>query len=235
MINIISFIISKIKKEKYELDRNIKIGYLLSLIINKVISLLRGYKSKIFIKKCGKNFFVEKGVIIKYKNNINIGNGVTIKSYCYIDALSRNGLVIGNNCSIGNYSRIICTGSLKFLGYGIKIGNNFGCGEWCFFGAAGGITIGNDVIMGQNVRFHSENHKFKDISIPIRNQGVINKGIYISDDCWIGSGVVFLDGVKVGKGCVIGANTLVNKNIPDYSIAVGNPVKIIRSRMEEVK
>ena len=60
--------------------------------------------------------------------------------------------------------------------------------------------------MGQNIRFHSENHNYKDINIPIRMQGVTNKGIKIGNDCWIGAGVVFLDGVVVGNGCVIGAN-----------------------------
>jgi acetyltransferase-like isoleucine patch superfamily enzyme len=61
-------------------------------------------------------------------------------------------------------------------------------------------------------------------------QGVTHKGILIDEDCWIGAGTVFLDGVRVGKGCVIGANTIVNKDIPAYSVAVGNPVKIIKNR-----
>ena len=97
------------------------------------------------------------------------------------------------------------------------------------------IEIGRDVIMGQNVRFHSENHNFDDIEVPIRFQGVTNKGIKIGNNCWIGSGVVFLDGINVGDGCVIGANTLVNKDIPDNVIAVGNPARIIKYRDETGK
>jgi acetyltransferase-like isoleucine patch superfamily enzyme len=68
------------------------------------------------------------------------------------------------------------------------------------------------------------------LDIPIRLQGVTNKGIKIGNNCWIGSGAVFLDGVSVGDGCVIGANTLVNKSIPANSIVAGNPVRIIKSR-----
>ena len=85
--------------------------------------------------------------------------------------------------------------------------------------------------MGQNIRFHSENHNFNEVNIPIRIQGVTNKGIKIGDDCWIGAGAVFLDGVSVGNGCVIGANTVVNKNIPDNYIAVGNPVRLLKKRV----
>lgn len=84
--------------------------------------------------------------------------------------------------------------------------------------------------MGQNIRFHAQNHKFNNVNVPIRNQGTTQKGIVIEDDCWIGSGSVFLDGVKVGKGSVIGANSLVNKNIDPYSVAVGNPVRVVKKR-----
>lgn len=137
---------------------------------------------------------------------------------------------MGDNIRIGYFSRILCTGALKNIGKGMKIGNNFGCGENCFFGAAGGIEIGNDVIMGQNVRFYSENHNFTNPDLLIRLQGVTNKGIHIGNNCQIGSGVVFLDGVQIGNGCVIGANSLLNKSLPDRCIAVGNPTRILKFR-----
>ena len=168
-----------------------------------------------------KDLFVGEKVKIRNKNRIEIGNGVTLEDNVLLDGLSKDGLSIGNNVKIGSYTVISCSGSLKQLGKGFKIERIVVLGILAF-GAAGGIEIGNNVIMGQNVRFHSENHNFSRIDIPIREQGVTNKGINIGDDCWIGSGVVFLDGVQVGSGCVIGANTLVNKSIPPYSVAVGN-------------
>ena len=161
---------------------------------------------------------------------IKLGKVVNRGENVVIDALSKKGVIIGNNVRIGDYTRILCTGSLKKLGVGFKIGDNCGIGDSCFFGSAGGISIGNDVIMGQNIRFHSENHNYEDTNIPIRMQGVSNKGINVGNDCWIGAGVVILDGVSIGDGCVIGANTLVNKDIPDNYIAVGNPVRLIKKR-----
>lgn len=232
MAEIINKIIKKIKGSDYNIDKRIYLTDLLLIIFIRIISLLRSVIKRIGMRKCGRVIFVGKRVILRHKKYMNLGNGITFGNSVEIDALSENGVNMGNNCKIGDYSIIRCTGSLRKLGKGITIGNNFGCADYCFFGAAGGIKIGNDVIMGQNVRFHSENHNFNNIHIPIREQGVNSKGIIIEDDCWVGSGVVFLDGIRVGSGCVIGSNTLVNKDIPAYSIAVGNPVRIIKSRLE---
>ena len=232
MTNIISKIISKIKGEDFNIDSNIPFIYLLSLILEKIIYFTRGIIKRIGLENKPSKFFVGKRVKLKVKSNIRMGNTISLGDFVEIDALSKNGVELGNNVSIGKYSAIKCTGTIKNIGKGIKIGNNFGCGDYCFFGAAGGIQIGNDVIMGQNVRFHSENHYFNDIDIPIRSQGVYHQGIKIGNNCWIGAGVVILDGVQIGDGCVIGANTLVNKDIPPYSIAVGNPVKIKRNMMD---
>lgn len=232
MIKILNLIVSKIKGESYKLDEKVKTANLMIILIDRFMNLLRGIFRKIGIHRCGKILFIGKRVILKHKNFMKFGTGVTIGDYVEIDALSREGLQFGDNVKIGNYSIIRCSGSLKELGKGIKIGDNFGCGDFCFFGAAGGIQIGNDVIMGQNIRFHSENHYFDRTDILIRHQGVFQKGIIIEDDCWVGAGTVFLDGVKVGKGSVIGANTLVNKDIPPYSVAVGSPVRIIKNRLK---
>lgn len=232
MISFLNFIISKLKKTDYKLDNSIRLQNILGIIYFRILAIWRGAYKRIGLKKCGKIFFVGEKVKIRNKNRIEIGNGVTLEDNVLLDGLSKDGLSIGNNVKIGSYTVISCSGSLKQLGKGFKIGENSGIGDFSFFGAAGGIEIGNNVIMGQNVRFHSENHNFSRIDIPIREQGVTNKGINIGDDCWIGSGVVFLDGVQVGSGCVIGANTLVNKSIPPYSVAVGNPMKIVKNRMD---
>lgn len=226
-------VISKIKKSDYKIDETISLGSLILIIMIKVIALIRGFFKGVFLKKRGKVLFIGKRVKLLHKKYISLGSGVTLSDCVEIDGLSKEGVNLGDNVKIGDYTIIRCTGTLKKVGKGLTIGDNSGTGDFCFFGAAGGIHIGSNVIMGQNVRFHSENHIFSDVNIPIRDQGVTNKGIVVRDDCWIGAGAVFLDGVTVGEGCVIGANAVVNKDIPPYSIAVGNPVKIIKSRLEQ--
>lgn len=193
------------------------------------INLIRCNIKTITSKKESVLIFIGKRSKLRMKK-IKIGKGVNIGSDVIIDALSKEGVTIGNNVRIGDYTRILCTGSLKKLGIGFKIGDNCRIGDNCFFGCAGGISIGNDVIMGQNVRFHSENHNYNDSSTQIRMQGVSHKGIKVGNNCWIGSGVVILDGVSIGDGCVIGANTLVNKDISNNYVAVGSPVRLIKKR-----
>lgn len=230
-IKYVNKLISKIKGEKYKLDENILTRDLVYIFFKKGIDYLRGIFKGIGAKGSKKNLFVGKKVNLVHKHHIHIGNGVQIKDYVEINGLSTNGIILGDNASIGKYSIIRGSGSLKKIGKGLKVGKNFGCGDFCFFGCTGGITIGDNVILGQNVRFHSSNHNFNRNDMPIKEQGINFKGIQVESDCWIGAGVTILDGVKIGKGCVIGADTVVTKNIDDYCIVAGNPARIIKRRI----
>ena len=136
----------------------------------------------------------------------------------------------GSHVSIGCFTRIECTGSLSHLGEGFICGDHCGLGTNAFYGAAGGITLGNNVIVGNFVSFHSENHNFSDKGIPIRLQGVNHKGIVIGDNCWIGAKATILDGVHIGSGCVIAAGAVVTKSFPDNVVIGGVPARIIKNR-----
>ena len=147
-----------------------------------------------------------------------------------IDALSQEGIQLADNVKIGDYSQIIGTGSIRNMGVGLKIGKNSSFSEYSVFGSAGGIVIGEDVIAGQNVRFHAENHNYKDSNRIIREQGVNRKGISVGNNCWIGAGAVFLDGSSIGSGCIVSANAVVTKKFPDNVIIGGIPAKILKNR-----
>lgn len=220
---------NKLLKRDLPFSEEIPLTYLLSICMERFFMLLRG----IFcfgLKKKGKVLFIGRNVKIHCKSKLSLGYGVTLQNQVLINALSREGITLEDNVSIGMRSMIKTSGSLTSIGKGFYMGHDSAMGNDCFIGAAGGVKIGSYVAIGQNVRFHSENHDFRDRKKKICEQGVSNKGIEVGDDCWIGAGAVLLDGVHVGNGCVIGANTLVNKDIPDYAIAVGNPVKIIGYR-----
>jgi acetyltransferase-like isoleucine patch superfamily enzyme len=116
------------------------------------------------------------------------------------------------------------------IGEGIVMGANSAVNAYSFLGSSGAITIGKNVIMGQHVCFHPENHNFDRLDIPVKAQGTTRQGIVIEDDVWVGSNVTFLDGVHVGQGSVIGAGAVVRGTIPPYSIAVGVPARVVRSR-----
>lgn len=99
----------------------------------------------------------------------------------------------------------------------------------------GPVTIGNCVIFAQNIVMSGLNHSYEDLSLPISKQKETTSLISIEDECWIGANAVITAGVTIGKHSVIAAGAVVTKNIPPYSVAVGNPAKIIKQYNFETK
>jgi maltose O-acetyltransferase len=117
-----------------------------------------------------------------------------------------------------------------YFGYNIEIGDYSGIGVNARLDTGGGIIIGNGVIMGPDVVILTQNHKHDDITRPIAGQGVIFAPVIIEDDVWIGTRVIILPGVRIGRSSIIGAGAVVTKGVPPFSIVGGNPAKIIKIR-----
>lgn len=132
-------------------------------------------------------------------NKFNLGINSVIEDYCTVN----NGVgdvVIGDNTLIG-------------------IGNVL----------IGPVTIGSNVIFAQNIVASGLNHEYKDPAVPIRFQDVTTAAIVVEDDCWIAANAVLTAGITIGKHSVIAAGAVVTKDIPPYSVAVGNPAKVIKT------
>ncbi len=115
--------------------------------------------------------------------------------------------------------------------YQISIGNNVSINRKCsifgsYYDKSTLIVIGNNVAIAPEVKIFSASHDYQDISLPDYGEG-----IYIEDYVWIGGGAIILPGVKIGKGSVIGAGSIVTHDIPDWSVAVGNPARVIKKRV----
>lgn len=217
-------------KDNFQLDSNIDTEYILRQCWKYGWMMIRGKIFSFGHKKIAKNVFIGKKVKVIERKQLTLGQKTKLQEGVYIDALSQDGVSIGDGVVIGRNTRIECTGGLQSIGKGVRIGSRTTFGNDCMFGAAGGIEIGDDVVAGQFIRFHSENHNFDDTTKLIREQGVTHKGIKIGNNCWIGAGVVFLDGAELGDGCVIGANTVVTKKFPSNVVIAGIPAKIISCR-----
>ena len=90
------------------------------------------------------------------------------------------------------------------------------------------VVIENDVLLADKVFISDCNHEYKDLDTPIQNQGIrFVKPVRIGEGSWVGDNVCVC-GASIGKHCVIGANSVVTNDIPDYSVAVGNPAKVIK-------
>jgi radical SAM protein with 4Fe4S-binding SPASM domain len=112
----------------------------------------------------------------------------------------------------------------------IEIGEGTNIGRRCTISAANRITLGKNVLVGPNVLISDHNHEYRYTGIPIAHQGISTHDarIAIGDDTWIGTNAVIVGNVAIGRHCVIGGNTVVNRDIPDYCVAVGNPCRIVK-------
>jgi acetyltransferase-like isoleucine patch superfamily enzyme len=112
-------------------------------------------------------------------------------------------------------------------------------GDGCLIGKGSGIVghlrieIGNDVWTGHNVYITDQNHGYEDVTQPISKQSMPERAVIIGDGSWLGYGSVILPGARIGKHVVIGANSVVSGEIPDHSVAVGSPAKVIKQWSEE--
>ena len=111
----------------------------------------------------------------------------------------------------------------------LRLGNNSGVGVNALIGPC--VTIGNDVMMGPDCMLFTTNHGMANLSVPMwRQKSSAPAPIVIGDDVWIGARVIILGGVHVGNGSVIGAGSVVTKDVEPYSVVGGNPAKLIRKR-----
>jgi maltose O-acetyltransferase len=124
----------------------------------------------------------------------------------------------------------ICDDVMFFGHKAIVAGNNFGFGKGCRVGAAGGITIGNHVMIAGYVTLITTNHRYKTQFSPEDNYDE-SKPIVIHDDVWIGERAIILPGVNIGRGAIVGAGAVVPKDVPEYAVVVGNPARIVKYRI----
>lgn len=148
-----------------------------------------------------KSFLHKTSKILNFEN-LKIGEKSEIKDYVIIQIYDGL-LTIGDYCQLNPFTVI----------YG------------------GDISIGNNVMIAPHCMIASGNHDFKQLIVPMRFAGSLTKGpIVIEDDVWIGSNCTITDGVRIGKGSVIGANSCVITDVPPYSIFGGTPAKKIGER-----
>ena len=193
------------------------LGYL-SLIIPRKASYLWYITKRAFVtsrlkggfKHFGTSTLLAPGVKIMSPQNISIGNKSSIMSHCIIETCAVNDnkprLEIGDNVSVGEYTHITC---------------------------ANKVTIGDGVLTGRFVLITDNSHgkSTKNVAntAPLAREIHSNGPVHIGENVWIGDKVTILPNVTIGKGCIIAANAVVTKDIPEYSVAAGVPAKVIKT------
>lgn len=168
-----------------------------------VKSFIGKVHAKRFQVQAGKNVYIGKHCALKGKSNIVLDDGVTVRPYAQI--WSGGGTV--------------------------RIGRGSEIGEQCRISIANSLEIGEKVLLSPNVYITDCDHEYRNIDVPVIEQGIVQKGqaVSIGDGSYIGINTVIVGNVKIGKHCVIGANSVVTKDVPDYSVAVGIPARVIKN------
>lgn len=166
---------------------------------------------------------VESGA--RVSGNVRLGKRVFVASGAELVAGRGEEIVVGEQCTI-------LRGALLYpYGGRIVIGDRVGINPYCVIYGHGGLTIGNDVMIATGCIIIPANHNIDDLARPMNSQGLTTRGIIIEDDVWLAARVTVLDGVRIGRGAVIGAGAVVTKDIPPFAIAVGVPARVVGSRL----
>jgi acetyltransferase-like isoleucine patch superfamily enzyme len=112
----------------------------------------------------------------------------------------------------------------------VAVGDGFNIGEYSFISGNGGVTIGDNVIIGHHVSILTSEHNYADTDVPIQAQGLRLAPVTIGDDVWIGSGARILAGVTIGRGAIVAAGAVVTGDVPEHAIVAGVPARVVRSR-----
>ncbi len=179
-------------------------------MINRVLNFFQRRLYYFFIKNkyrfLSSKAHLQKLLRIEGKENISIHKGVIIQKMTWIAAMpltkaEKCNLSIGEGTIIGHFNHIFATGE---------------------------IEIGKNVLTADKVFISDNQHDYRQTNIPILSQGIIQlPKVTIGDGSWIGENVCIM-GASIGRNCVIGANSVVTRDIPDYCVAVGSPAKVIK-------
>ena len=180
-------------------------------MIRKILNYVKDLKIRKLWKKNNKHNHTSIGYIttpnllkLIQNNGVNVGKNTYGKLNINYTGAPNEALTIGNNC---------------YIGFGFS----------ALASAEANISIGDNVLFASNVLVTNENHGIDPESdIPYMDQKLSARDVVIGNGCWIGEKACILSGVTIGEKCIIGAGSIVTKSIPSYSIAVGNPARIIK-------
>jgi len=171
---------------------------------------------------------IERGVEIFGSRWIEIGKGVYIGERVILQGRP-GGLKIMDRVRIMPDAVLDVYNYRGLAGSGIEIGKGAVIGISAVITGQGRVEIGEDVIIAPGVKIMPVNHNYTNPGKPIKEQGITAIGIKIKKGAWIGAGAIILDGVEIGENAVIGAGAVVNREVPERAVVVGNPAVAVRT------
>jgi acetyltransferase-like isoleucine patch superfamily enzyme len=192
-------------------------------------SVLRGWVYRSVLETVGPGCFIEKDVRWQVPRRIRLGRRVMIGEGCFVDAHSLAGrIILGDDVWLSRGCYVLAQRDME-----VRIDDRAYIGHRSLLYGTGGIHIGQDVLLANDVQLICGNHTFARRDVPIRAQPTVEQPIVIEEDVWLGASVIVLGGVTVGRGSVVGAGAVVTQDLPPYSIARGVPARVVGVRGDE--
>jgi acetyltransferase-like isoleucine patch superfamily enzyme len=189
--------------------------------------LVRGMLLSSLFESCGQGVIFGKGLMIRKPGQIKLGDRVAIDDATLLDG----GMESETAITVGAGSIVSKGCVLQAKTKPLIVGEDCDIGAHVILSSIGGIILGESVLIAGNCYIGGGRYRIDDLEKPIMYQGIYSRGaVEIGNGTWIGASVTILDGVKIGKNCVIGAGSLVTKDIPDYAVALGSPAKVVQQR-----
>lgn len=139
-------------------------------------------------------------------------------------------IAIGDNVYIGAGSWLQALSDGENMSPSLRIGSRTSMAGYCVLSAVRSVVLEDDVLLARNVYISDHIHKYTNMDVPIKDQGVDKVDpVLICKGAWLGQNVVICPGVRIGRNAVVGANSVVNSDVPDYSIAVGAPARVVKT------
>jgi acetyltransferase-like isoleucine patch superfamily enzyme len=180
--------------------------------------------------KVGKDFFITGRVRLRLNDgkarNIQIGDNVKVNGDMDLRLRGNGKIIISDGCKIDDACRLVAANEATLL-----IKPNADIGAYSIFNCGTDVTIGNWCLIAGFVYVNSSSHNIAKDKY-VRQQGYSYGPVVLEDDCLISGHVSILPGVTIGTGAVVGANAVVTKDLPPYSISVGVPARVIDYRKD---
>ncbi len=171
----------------------------------------------------GKDTYVSPLACLRFSARIRLGDHVVLARHARLVA---NGAKAG--IDIGDATTIFPYALLNSDGGRIRIGRFCAVHDYALIYGYGGVTVGDDVHIAAHTVIVASNHDYTLLGTDRFSRDLSGKGVHIEDSVWIGVNVVILDGVRIGRGSVIGAGAVVSRDIPAHSLALGVPARVIK-------
>ena len=188
--------------------------------------LLRSRLYPKLLGRAGRNVTFGAGVVLRHPRKITIGDNVVVDDGCVLDAKGSDnrGIVLGNGVFLGRNTILNCKNGDITLEDNVNVGSNV-----TVFSASD-VRVGADNLIAAYCYLVGGTHNFSDPGVPVLHQGRTSSGIRVGPGGWLGAHVTVFDGVRIGRHAVIGAGSVVNRDVPDYAVAAGVPAKVLKKR-----